>query len=210
MNIVLIGIQGSGKGTLVESFKNELDFTLISTGQLLREEVATGSTLGKHIKEIQMSGKLVELDIVMGVLNKKLKNNHKSITIFDGFPRSLEQANELDKICKVDIVFYLNLTKEVAIERLLTRLTCAKCGAIFNTKRVKSSICPNCKGKLVQRFDDTLDSINKRFEGFYKDTYPLIEKYKNDKVLFEIDANRTPNEVASDCLRVINEYNNKR
>ena len=111
MNIVLIGIQGSGKGTLVTSLEKHLDLNVISTGQLLRDEVATGSSLGKHIKEIQMNGGLVELNIVMDVLNKKLKSNNKKITVFDGFPRNTEQANALDKLAKPDIVIYLNLTK---------------------------------------------------------------------------------------------------
>ncbi len=208
MNIVLIGIQGSGKGTLVTSLEKKFNFNLISTGQLLREEVMTGSDLGKHIKEIQMNGKLVELNIVMNVINKKLQSKDKKITIFDGFPRNIEQAKALDKICKVDIVLYLNLTKEIAIERLLSRLTCSKCGHVFNRHRINSTVCPDCGGKLEQRYDDTIDSINKRFEGFYLDTYPLIEKYKKDNVLFEVDASGTPDEVANTCLRIINEHNN--
>ena len=208
MNIVLIGIQGSGKGTLVSSLEKHLDLNVISTGQLLRDEVATGSALGKHIKEIQMNGGLVELDIVMDVLNKKLKSNNKKITVFDGFPRNTEQANALDKLAKPDIVIYLNLTKEVAVDRILSRLTCSKCGQIYNTKRINTLVCPNCGGKLEQRFDDTIESINKRFEGFYKDTYPLIDKYKKDNVLFEVDASGTPDQVAETCLRIINEHNN--
>ena len=208
MNIVLIGIQGSGKGTLVSSLEKHLDLNVISTGQLLRDEVATGSALGKHIKEIQMNGGLVELDIVMDVLNKKLKSNNKKITVFDGFPRNMEQANALDKLAKPDIVIYLNLTKEVAVDRILSRLTCSKCGQIYNTKRINTLVCPNCGGKLEQRFDDTIESINKRFEGFYKDTYPLIDKYKKDNVLFEVDASGTPDQVAETCLKVINEHNN--
>lgn len=208
MNIVLIGIQGSGKGTLVSSLEEKLDFQLISMGQLLRDEVATGSDLGKHIKELQMNGKLVEFETVMNVINKKLQSNDKKITVFDGFPRNMKQADALDEICKVDIVLYLNLTKEVAVERLLTRLTCSKCGAVFNAKRISTRVCPVCGGKLEQRFDDTIKGINKRFEQFYNETYPLIDKYKAQNVLYEIDASGSPSEVADACLRIINEHNN--
>ena len=81
-------------------------------------------------------------------------------------------------------------------------------GQIYNTKRINTLVCPNCGGKLEQRFDDTIESINKRFEGFYKDTYPLIDKYKKDNVLFEVDASGTPDQVAETCLRIINEHNN--
>lgn len=208
MNIVLIGIQGSGKGTLVSSLEKYLDLNVISTGQLLRDEVATGSELGKHIKQIQMNGGLVELNIVMDVLNKKLKSNNKKITVFDGFPRNMEQANALDKLAKPDLVIYLNLTREVAVDRILSRLTCSKCGQIYNAKRINTNVCPNCGGKLEQRFDDTIESINKRFESFYKETYPLIDKYKKENVLFEVDASGTPDEVCNTCLRIINEHNN--
>ena len=208
MNIVLIGIQGSGKGTLVSSLEKYLDLNVISTGQLLRDEVATGSELGKHIKQIQMNGGLVELNIVMDVLNKKLKSNNKKITVFDGFPRNMEQANALDKLAKPDLVIYLNLTREVAVDRILSRLTCSKCGQIYNAKRINTNVCPNCGGKLEQRFDDTIESINKRFESFYKETYPLIDKYKKENVLFEVDASGTPEQVAKTCLKVINEHNN--
>lgn len=208
MNIVLIGIQGSGKGTLVTSLQKDLDFNLVSMGQLLRDEVATGSDLGKHIKEVQMSGKLVELDIVMDCVRKNLQSNSKKITIFDGFPRNLEQATALEKICKVDLVIYLNLSKVTAMERMLTRLTCSKCGQVFNTKRITSDKCPNCGGKLTRRYDDTVENINIRFEEFYKSTYPLVDKYKKENVLFEVDASGTPDEVAKTCLRIINECNN--
>ena len=208
MNIVLIGIQGSGKGTLVSSLEKYLDLNVISTGQLLRDEVATGSELGKHIKQIQMNGGLVELNIVMDVLNKKLKSNNKKITVFDGFPRNMEQANALDKLAKPDLVIYLNLTREVAVDRILSRLTCSKCGQIYNAKRINTNVCPNCGGKLEQRFDDTIESINKRFESFYKETYLLIDKYKKENVLFEVDPSGTPQHVAKTCLKVINEHNN--
>ncbi len=208
MNIVLIGIQGSGKGTLVDSLKQKLDFNLVSTGQLLRDEVATGSPLGQHIKQIQLSGKLVEIDIVMDVLTKNLKSNNKKITIFDGFPRDLQQAEAMKKICNVNLAIYLNLSKEVAMERMLTRLTCADCGSVYNSKRTKVKTCPACGGKLIKRLDDNINTINARFEGFYKDTYPLVEMYKKQNVLFEVDASGTPEEVAEICLRAINERNN--
>ncbi len=208
MNIVLIGIQGSGKGTLVENLKSNLDFTLISIGELLRNETKTGSKLGQHIKELQTNGVLVELDTVLELINKNLKQNKKPYVIFDGFPRNNAQADELDKMLKLDLVILLNLTKETAINRLLNRLTCTNCGSVFSKNQVKTNVCANCGGKLMFRFDDNLESITKRFEQFYTETHPLIERYKKRNILFEVDAEKTPNEIAELVMRKINEHNN--
>ncbi len=203
MNIVLLGIQGCGKGTLVNNLEKHIDFDLISVGKLLRDEVSTGSALGQHIKRVQLSGRLVEIAIVMDTLKKKLKSSTKKITIFDGFPRNIEQLHELDKICKVDKVIYLNLSKETAIERILNRLNCLKCGYITDKKSAKNLICPMCGAKLVTRFDDNIESVNTRFEQYFNETYPLIDIYRSRGVLFEIDASKTPDEILDDVLRVI-------
>lgn len=206
MNIILLGIQGSGKGTLVADLEKHLDFNLISVGQLLRDEVSTGSEEGKYIKSLQDAGKLVDIDIVMKVLDKKLSNKTHDITIFDGFPRNKVQADELDKIANVDMAIHLNLSKEVAIDRVMNRLNCTQCGHITNRRVHNSETCPKCGGKLVQRSDDTVEGVNKRFELYENETLPLIERYRDRGVLVEVDADKTPTEVASEVLKVINEY----
>lgn len=205
MNIFLIGIQGCGKGTLVEGLKKHFDFNLISVGQLLREEVATGSELGKKINDLISVGKLADLDVVMNTISKKLNNLKKDMIIFDGFPRSIEQAEEIDKILNVDLVFHLVLSKEKAIDRLLSRLTCNKCGYITKKQAVDSDNCPHCGGKLLSRTDDTIESIEKRFKIYEKDTYPLLERYSGKVV--DIDANRSADEVLADAVRIIHDYN---
>lgn len=201
MNIVFIGIQGSGKGTLVSNLENHIDFKLISVGLLLRQEVLTGSELGKHIHELQMSGSLVENEIVLSVLKKNLNSNDKPYLIFDGFPRTLSQAKELDKICSVDKVIYLKLTKDIALERLLNRLTCKKCG--FVSSKDKHQTCPNCGGEMAQRADDTIEAINERFKLFKNETMPILKFYQDRGVLFEVDANQTSEEVCNSVLRLI-------
>ena len=207
MNIVLIGIQGCGKGTLVAGLENHIKFSLVSVGQLLRDEVATGSELGKYIKQVIDAGNLVGLDIVMSTVKNKLDIDCNKIKIFDGFPRNLEQADALDKITKVDLVVNLTLSKEIAIKRLLNRLTCSKCGFITRKDAVSSLKCPECAGELVSRSDDTLESIEKRFAIYEKETYPLIERYKKQGVRVEeiesIDKEKTLDAV----LKVLNEYN---
>ena len=207
MNIVLIGIQGCGKGTLVAGLENHIDFSLVSMGQLFRDEIATGSDLGKQIKEVIDRGELVGMDIVMSTLKKKLETDSAPIKIFDGFPRNLEQAYALDEITNVDLVINLNLSKEVAIERLLNRLTCSKCGFITRKDAVTSNKCQECGGELVHRSDDTIESIEKRFAIYEQETYPLLEKYRKQGVRVEIIDSSNKNYVLETVLRVLNEYN---
>lgn len=207
MNIILIGIQGCGKGTLVSGLEKHIDFSLVSMGQLFRDEIATGSELGREIKKVIDRGELVGMDIVMSTVKKKLETDASPIKIFDGFPRNLEQAEALDSITKVDLVIELNLSKEVAIQRLLNRLTCAKCGHITRRDAVTSTVCPECGGELVARSDDTLESIEKRFAIYEKETYPLLEKYRRHGVRVEtIDSSEKEKTLAA-VLKVLNEYN---
>lgn len=203
MNIVLLGIQGSGKGSLVLNIQSVMDITLISTGQLLRDEVATGSPLGKHINEMQVSGRLVELNTVMRVIDNKLHSKTKDTVIFDGFPRNIEQLRALDKVCNVDKVIYLKLSKEVAIDRIVNRLTCKDCGYITSKLMYNSDICPNCGGKLVMRSDDTIEGVNIRFKVYEDETLPLVEVYRKRGILYEIDASRTMEEIFESVMKVI-------
>ncbi|MBR4998704.1 MAG: nucleoside monophosphate kinase [Clostridia bacterium] len=206
MNIILIGIQGCGKGTLVSGLEKHIDFSLISMGQLFRDEIATGSSLGQEIKNVIDRGELVGMDIVMSTVKEKLETDANEIKIFDGFPRNLEQANALDTITTVDLVIELNLSKEVAIQRLLNRLTCSKCGYITRRDAVASTVCPECAGELVSRSDDTLESIEKRFAIYEKETYPLLEKYRSLGVRVEtIDSSEKEKTLAA-VLKVLNEY----
>jgi len=207
MNIVLLGIQGSGKGTLVLELEKHIDFSLISVGLLLREEIATGSELGKYISSVIDKGNLLDTKTVMNVIDEKLKQT-KDINIFDGFPRNKEQAEELDKIAKVDLVIYLNLPKEIAKQRILNRLTCTKCGNVSSKLFEKSTICSKCGGKFAVRVDDTPKAVEKRFEQYFLDTYPLLNKYKAESRVIELDATKPTSELLNIVLEVINEHNN--
>lgn len=208
MNIVLLGIQGSGKGTVKENISNKIDFEYISTGLLLREEIASNSKLGLQVKDKINKGELVDTRIIMELIFKRLRNNKKPNVVFDGFPRNLAQAKELEKLCELDLIIFLNLKKEDAINRILNRLNCPKCGLTTNVNDVKNGICPVCGAKLVRRSDDTEEAINKRFEQYFSETYPLIDYYKQQNLLVEIDASLPPEKVAEQVMRAINEHNN--
>ena len=204
MNIVLIGIQGSGKGTLVDNLKSKLEFELISTGQLLRDEIATGSLLGRTIEQCIADGQLVSTDLVLDVLKHKLNHISKPNVVFDGFPREKNQAKRLKQIMDIDCVVHLNLNKEAAIERLLDRLTCKKCKMITKKSDVENLVCPNCGGELAARADDTLESINKRFDIYENETYPLLDLYKAWGVnVVHVDASQTPKQVLENVLKVL-------
>ncbi len=207
MNIVLIGIQGSGKGTLSAKLKDYFDFDLISVGELLRAEAKRKTKLGKHIFEMQSKGILLEQDIVMQVIKNKLKSKKTQNVIFDGFPRTIEQADALDEVLKIDLVIYLHLSKEEATKRLLSRVGCNDCGSIFNKNEVKST-CPLCGGKLVKRSDDNLISIKNRLKQFHLQTHPVVDRYKAANTLVTIDASQTKEAVLKDVVRAINEHNN--
>ena len=112
----------------------------------------------------------------------------------------------LDNILRVDLVIHLDLSKEVALKRILNRLTCSDCAFITKKQDVEDDICPQCGGKLVTRSDDTIESINKRFELYHKETYPLLERYRAQGVVVDVNANRTPDEVFEEVLKVLNEY----
>lgn len=207
MNIVLLGIQGSGKGTLVLELEKHLDFSLISVGLLLREEIATGSELGKYISSIIDNGNLLDTKTVMDVIDEKLKHT-KDINIFDGFPRNKEQADALDKIAKVDLVIHMNLSKEIAKKRILNRLTCTKCGNVTSKLLTKSTKCSKCGGKLAVRADDTPQAVENRFKQYEKLTYPLLKKYQAETKVIELDATKPTSELLDIVLEVINEHNN--
>ena len=208
MNIVLLGIQGCGKGTLVLNLEKVLNFTLVSVGQLLRDEIHSGSNEGKLIKEIIDKGSLVSDDIALKVIDKSLSKAKENI-IFDGFPRTKSQAKALDKICKVDLVIYLKLSKQAAIERILDRVNCKDCGYITKKSLIKNMICPSCGGALYIRDDDNLEALNKRFNQYEKETLPLIKIYSKRGVLAEIDANQTEENVFKDVVKVLRDYNKK-
>ena len=176
-------------------------------GQLLRDEIATGSSLGQEIKRVIDRGELVSMDIVMSTIKNKFETDNSQIKIFDGFPRNLEQADALNKITNVDLVIHLDLSKEEAVRRLLNRLTCTKCGFITRKDAVSSTICPECGGELAHRSDDTIESIEKRFKIFEKETYPLIEKYRQLGVRVETIESINKDETLNAVLKVLNEYN---
>ena len=204
MKIILLGAPNSGKGTLAGNIKEKYNLIQVSTGDLLRAEVSTGSDLGKHIHEVQMSGGMVEFETVMDVMNKFLTSVSKDKgLLFDGFPRDLKQAQALSKMADIDAVLLLDVDSEEILKRALGRLTCSSCKAVTNKAYVDSNVCPKCGGKLETRADDNEETVRKRIKTYFDSTYPLINYYEQLGLLHKIDAGHTPDYTMKQAVEIL-------
>jgi len=200
MVILLIGAPGTGKGTISNILIHKYNFKQISTGDLLREEVASGSKLGQEINEIMKSGKFVSADLVNNLVKtniEKAKANKQNI-VLDGYPRNVEQALYLATYCKIDRVFSLVVDEKLLIKRLVGRWGCPKCGAGYNINTTPEFmpggsdgkyICRKCGAELTHRADDNEATISSRMKTFNEQTKPLITHYA--PILQEIDSSTT-------------------
>ncbi|MCI4436597.1 MAG: adenylate kinase [Ignisphaera sp.] len=209
MRLVFIGPPGVGKGTYAKAISQKYGIPHISTGDIFREEIARGTELGQRIKYYVERGLLVPDEIVIEVVKKVLQSPMCSKGfILDGFPRTLKQAEELDKITKIDLVFLFEAPVEVIIERVSGRLVCPKCGAIYHIKwrpPKTPGICDVCGTPLIRRKDDEPEVVRERYR-IYKETYaPIIEYYRRKGLLVEIDSSRDADFVIADIERVLKE-----
>jgi adenylate kinase len=197
MKLVLLGPPGAGKGTQAKELARELKLPHISTGDLLRKNVAQGTALGKAASDFMNKGALVPDELVNQMLTDRLKEpDAKKGFILDGYPRNIQQAEALDSILKgmnrgIDVVVYLDTSDAVIIQRLSGRLVCKKCGANFHGKNMPpkiKNICDNCGGELYQRTDDKEETVKKRIEVYKKEVASLISYYEARQKLHRINA----------------------
>lgn len=207
MKLIFFGPPGVGKGTHGEIASKKFGIPKISTGDLLRDEVKSGSAVGKKLNEIMGTGKLVPDELVFEILNKRLsKKDCKNGFILDGFPRTLKQAETLENITKTDAVINFNLSKQSILERLTGRWTCRGCQAIYHGKFLKPKVegkCDKCGGELYQREDQKTGIIEKRLEVYENETKPLIEFYKNRRLLADVYCEGEIEEVSPKVLAAI-------
>ncbi len=200
-DIILIGKQGSGKGTQAQILAKNFDYLIFETGKKLREITLTDSELGRKVKEITTRGDLVPNDIVMEIVQYFLKNTSKDIPIiFDGIPRSQNQLETLDMLLqnmgREYQVLNIEISDKEAFSRLGKRVSCSDCGHTFG-----KDICPKCGStKLSRRADDVPVAIQKRLDNFQKHTAPLVEIWKQRNVLIVIDGESTEEEVANNTF----------
>jgi len=193
LNVVLLGSPGVGKGTYAELLSKKYKIPHISTGQMFRDAIKENSELGKKVEEFIAKGDLVPDEITIEIVKVRLKaEDCKKGFLLDGFPRTIPQAEALEKIRKVDKVLNFVASDKTITERLSWRRTCGKCGAIYHLKNIPpkvDGICDKCGGKLYQRSDETPEAIKVRMKEYDKKTKPLIDFYKKKKLLANIDAN---------------------
>lgn len=201
MNIIIIGPQGSGKGTQADLLGPKIAAIKLSTGDLFRGEIAAESPLGLKVKDILATGNLVSDDITLGLVARRLDSiaaeGIRSI-IFDGFPRTAAQAEGLDGLLAergqtVDAVIELAVPEDVLIERMSGRRVCAECGTGYNLSfqtTQSPGICDKCGGVLIQRPDDMPGAIHKRLQLYEELTRPLLDFYGNRGLVATIDGNQ--------------------
>lgn len=214
MNLVFLGPPGVGKGTQAKLLTNEYELTHVATGDLLREAVKKNTPLGIQVKEIISRGELVPDEIVFSLVKERLQSPSANGFVFDGFPRNISQAEQLDKYLKeinkkLDRVIYFQFPEEEIIRRLSARRICSRCQANYNLitqPPSEETVCDLCKGELIQRSDDRPETIKERLKIYQKETAPLIEYYENKKILKKIDASFKVEEIYSSLKSTLSNF----
>jgi adenylate kinase len=198
-NLILLAVQGAGKGTLAKALKEKYGYEHISTGDLLRERSAVGDELGLKIKELIDNGIFVSNDIIFEAIEYKISQPEcANGYILDGFPRNLEQAEGYSKILEklnkdLGLVINMTIPESLLVNRIIGRRMCRDCGAIHNIyseqlKPLKEGICNKCGGSLYQRDDDNEEAMKTRIETYFNVTAPVIDYYREKGILYEVDS----------------------
>lgn len=215
MNIVMMGAQGTGKGTVAGILKNELNIPHISTGEIFRKNIKEGTELGKIATQYADEGKLVPDEVTNKMVKNRLNEEDcKNGFILDGYPRNIAQAEELDKILegkneKLDLVVYLTTPTEEIIERVMARRECPKCKKVYNmilSKPKNGELCDDCGVQLIKRVDDTEEKLKTRLDIFFTQTKPVMDFYEKKGIVREEVVSVEINRLGTDAAKDIVEY----
>jgi adenylate kinase len=203
--VVLLGPPGAGKGTQAKRIGAKTGLVHLSTGDILRDEVARDTELGRKAKGFMDRGELVPDPVILDMIGGRIARARAGF-ILDGFPRTVAQAEALDELSSLDVVLNIALSRDEVIARLTARRVCVDCGRIYNLSfRAPSdpSTCEVCGGRLVQRDDDREAVIRNRYDVYERETEPLIEFYRDRKLLEELDGRLGSDEVYARILKVL-------
>jgi adenylate kinase len=212
MKLIFLGPPGAGKGTQADKLSSMMDIPHISTGDIFRNAIKTGTPLGLKAKSFMDKGLLVPDDIVVGIVEERLKMpDCEKGFILDGFPRTVPQAEALDNVLKATntnlyAVINVEVSEDELIERLTGRRICGKCGATYHMKfnpPKDTAKCDECDGELVQRDDDKLETVKKRLNVYDQQTQPLIDYYKNTGLLKTVNGEKDIEQVFQDIAAML-------
>lgn len=197
MRLILLGAPGAGKGTQAEMLTKLYDIPCISTGNIFREHISKNTELGQKAKAYMDEGKLVPDSLVIELVKSRItQDDCKNGMIFDGFPRTIPQAEALDVMLKelnipIDFVVNVEVADELIIERMAGRTVCPSCGASYHKVNKPSKVsgkCDVCSADLIQREDDKAETVKKRLDVYHEQTEPLIAYYRQQGKLVDVDG----------------------
>ncbi|HPQ69515.1 MAG TPA: adenylate kinase [bacterium] len=205
MRLVMLGPPGAGKGTQAQALIDKFAIPQISTGDMLRAAVKEGTALGVEAKKFMNAGQLVPDEVIVGLIRERIQNaDCGNGFLLDGFPRTVNQADALAKMLEdfsigLDHVVSIEVPDEELVGRLTGRWTCRGCNAMYHVKTMppkQEGVCDKCGGELYQRDDDTEATIRQRLATYHANTKPLIDYYRNETLLREVDGLGTPADIA--------------
>jgi len=206
VRIVLLGTPGAGKGTQCKRIVARYGLLHLSSGDILRRERAEGTELGRKAQGYMDSGALVPDEVIVKMMTEAIKKAPDGGFILDGFPRTVNQAAELDESLasanqKMDTILNLNIDDRVVAQRMTGRRSCPQCGAVYHIENLKpkvEGVCDNDGTRLVQRPDDSAEVVANRLETYHRQTEPVVDYYrKNSSTVYDIDANNNIDEVSA-------------
>jgi adenylate kinase len=207
LNLVMLGPPGAGKGTQARQLRRKWNIPHISTGAMLRDAVAAGTSLGKQVAAIMESGGLIDDELITRVVNERLAQaDTKPGFLLDGFPRTIPQAESLDRIIADRaplIVIDIVLSEAEVIRRLASRMVCAECGA---NAMGEGTTCIDCGGPLVPRADDREQVVLNRLQVYREQTEPLVRYYGSRPTYCRIDGARLPDDVTADIIKSVERH----
>ena len=197
MNIILLGAPGAGKGTQASKISDAYKLPHISTGDIFRENIKNETQIGLLAKSFIDKGQLVPDEVTCKIVENRIeKDDCKNGYMLDGFPRTIAQAEALDKVAKIDLVINIDVDHSLLLDRLCGRRVCKDCGESYHISRLGNKTdCARCGGELYQRKDDNPETVQSRLDVYNAQTAPLIEYYTKKGILFNVVGNTTPEDV---------------
>lgn len=204
MNVILLGAPGAGKGTQAVRIAAAMNIPHISTGDIFRKNIKEKTPVGLKAKSYIDRGQLVPDEVVVEIVQQRIdEDDCKNGFLLDGFPRTIAQAEALDRLTNIDNVINLEVDLDKLVDRITGRRVCEKCGESYHVSTKKDDICEKCGGKLIQMADDTEETVKSRLNVYKNETAPLINFYKNQGVLKNVDGMKSIEEVFEEISKAL-------